>query len=129
VEIVGAEDRAFYLDPVSARKALRYVREDNPTVETQHHALLEAQRMAVLSRQRYEPGMVRLQIADPDLELEDQFTVDGTDYIVDSLTFAVQSNQQGVPEAQAEILARQAPPGTTSGVYDTDAYDDEKEYS
>jgi hypothetical protein len=45
------------------------------------------------------------------------------------LSFGIQSNDKGAPEAQCEVVARRTPPGITAGAYDTDAYDSEKEYS
>ena len=129
IELVGAEERAFYLDPVAARQSLRYVRQDNPTIESQYLAQVEARRMAIQARQRHEPGSVRLHVTDPDLELEDRFTVDGTHYIVDALSFQVQVGEGGEPQASAEIAARQLPAAITVTTYDSGLYDDDKEYS
>jgi len=123
IEMVGAEERAFYIDEDAARIVLRYARADNPTVESQYAAIVEAKRLADLGRQRYQPGRVKLYAPDPGLELEDKFWVDGQGYIVDSATFVLASGK-----ADAEIIARIAPTANDGGIYDTDAYDSGKKY-
>ena len=115
IEMVGAEERAFYLHEESARKVLRYVRADNPTLETQLSAYMEANRMAVLSKQRSEMAQVGLHIQDPALELEDQFTADGEDYIASTIQLTWESGPNGEPNIRYQIAARKAAPAVVEG--------------
>ncbi len=118
VEMVGAEERAFYLDPESARYKLNFVRADNPTVATQEQALVEAKRQAMLSRQRANALEATLYVADPGAELEDLFTVDGTNYIVESCQFSIQLAEDGTPQVGAQIVGRQIPDSITTGTWE-----------
>jgi hypothetical protein len=112
VEMVGAEERAFYLDEPSARMAMRYVRMDNPTVETQQEALEEAQRESKLAWQRYDIGGVALYAPDLALETEDQFEAGGNTYIVDSISIGFQEDG---PRVAFKAIARSAPFPTETG--------------
>jgi hypothetical protein len=128
VEMVGAEERAFYLDPVAARKTLRYVRADNPTLWTQQEALVEAVRLAVLGRQRADAEEVGLYAPDPALELEDQFQAQSRDAIVDMCALSIQLDQDGVPQLQVQIAGRATPPAVNTTTYGTGTYDSGKEW-
>jgi hypothetical protein len=128
VEMCGAEARAFYLDPEAARIQLNFARADNPTLETQGQALVEARRLARLGVARAGGAEVQLYVQDPAVELEDKFRAQDVTYIVDAYNFAIQVDQEGKPMAQARIAARLAPVDINTGVYDTDDYDGDIEY-
>ena len=129
VEMVGADDRAFYIDFDAARKKLRYVRADNPTLETQFDALVEAAKLTGLAMQRYGSSQIALYVPDPGLELEAECTVDGTRYIVEAITFSI-NTEAGAPKVTARIAARGYPEGIVVAHYDVgDNYDQGGEYS
>jgi len=116
VEMVGAEERAFYVDEEAARKALRYVRADNPTLETQAAAQVEAYRTAILSRQLADQGEVELHVPDPALEVEDKFTVDGRGYIAQGIMWSWEMTDEG-PSIMAQIAAKKALPAVVEGTW------------
>jgi hypothetical protein len=124
VEIVGAEERAFYLDPALARSKLSYERLDNPTLWSQHEALEDAQLTVRESREAADGVEVTLNAPDPAVELEDEFTVDSVDYIVTSMEASLKVTPQGDPNFDTRIQARKKVSAGNTGVYGSSHYDD-----
>lgn len=115
IEMVGAEERAFCIDETAARRGLRYMRADNPTLDTQSQALEEARRLLSLSWQRLGASKTGLYAPDPALEPEDKFTVDGVDYIVEGIDLSLEVDQDGKPATRALATCRQATSGLDTG--------------
>lgn len=128
VEMVGAEETAFHLHKDAARHMLRYIREDNPTLETQEEAHQEARRSAALSYERATGLQVVHHTFDPAAEPEDTFTVEGSDYIVERLSFGFLMDT-GIPTLTSLTEARLAPSTKVVAKYDnSDLYNSGKVY-
>ena len=90
----------------------RFVRADNPTLETQFESLEEARREAMLAWQRYNIGAVALYAPDIALEAEDQFEAFGQDYLVDSMSITFE--EEG-PSLEFHAIGRAAPVAIETG--------------
>lgn len=133
VELVGAEESAFHIDIESARRALKYARIDNPTIDTMQEALVEAVNVLEREKQSYERVATMLYAPDPALELEDVFGITGRaeSYVVDSIQTEFRRDERSMTFAST-VGARSAPEAIDTGTWGPDAsapeYDSGKEY-
>lgn len=111
IEMAGAWHRSGYLDPLMARRRLRYVRIDSPMATGLIDTLVDARRAASLAYGRSSPAVISLHIADPQLSLENLVGVTEPDdtvthYRTESLSFSLVTSVDQGPQVQASFRAR-----------------------
>lgn len=96
IEVLGAEQRAYYIEPETAMRGLRFRRADNPAVITEAETLEEARRLSSRERELASGGEVELHAPDPAVEPEDTVTVNSVDYIVDGYGYTLAYNAKTI---------------------------------
>jgi hypothetical protein len=123
IGMVGSDYLGFFIDPTLARKAYRFRRSENPTVETELETVNEARLTTKLAREIAEGLVVQLYAIDPEARIEDVVDIDSVEYIIDSLSTMFQVSEQGIThQTSAQLRKRITDP--TPGVWGTDDWGD-----
>jgi hypothetical protein len=82
LEVEGADVRQLYLDTTTARRGILYRKSQADSAEGIMQTMTEAARASRLARDRAAGLEAKLLLPDISAELEDQVTIEGTDYIL-----------------------------------------------
>jgi hypothetical protein len=121
IELLGAEHRAYSIDPDIARLRLRFRRADNGTVVGEADTLEEAQHTIDIAREASFGYSAALYAPDPAVELEDEVTIGSTDYIVGSYGIAFTANPDTIVMGM-NVGLRTKFPEPTSNTWGTGAW-------